>query len=235
MNHGICTAIVLAAGQGRRMGTKTPKQFLSLGGKPVLAYSLQCFQESPLVDEILLVTGEEMQEYCRREILEAYHLTKVRKIVSGGAQRYDSVFNGLSACRRDTAYVLIHDGARPFVTGDMVRRTMEAVWEYGACTTGMPSKDTVKIADDRGCVKSTPPRSRVWNVQTPQAFSYPLLLEAYACMRGKDMSQVTDDAMLVERMGGVLVKFVEGSYKNMKITTPEDLQLAELLLTKSPK
>ena len=230
MNQRLCTAIVLAAGKGRRMGTKVPKQFLLLGEKPVLAYSLQCFQNSQLVSEIILVAEEDAWEYCRKEIIERYCLTKIQNIVTGGAQRYDSVWKGLQACRPDTAYVLIHDGARPFVNDRMIERAMEAVQTYGACTVGVPSKDTVKIADANGCVTSTPPRSRVWNIQTPQVFSYPLLRDAYVSIQEGDMSQVTDDAMLVEAAGDVSVKLVEGAYENIKITTPEDLKLAEILL-----
>ena len=229
MEQGRCTAIVLAAGQGKRMHSKIQKQFLEIGGKPVLYYSLHCFQESPLIRDIILVTGEEMISYCEQEIVKKYGFSKVRKVTAGGKERYDSVYAGLLCCQ-DTHYVYIHDGARPFITEEMVQRGYEAVKRNNACVMGMPSKDTVKLADSSGYVKETPDRKIVWNIQTPQIFSYDLIRGAYESIRKKDMTGVTDDAMVVEQETGTKILLVEGSYQNIKITTPEDLAIAEAFL-----
>ena len=234
MEQGRCTAIVLAAGQGKRMHSKIQKQFLEIGGKPVLYYSLHCFQESPLIQDIILVTGEEMISYCEQEIVKKYGFSKVRKVTAGGKERYDSVYAGLLCCQ-DTDYVYIHDGARPFITEEMVQRGYEAVKRNNACVMGMPSKDTVKLADSSGYVKETPDRKIVWNIQTPQIFSYDLIKKAHEGIRKKDMTAITDDAMVVEQESGVQVRLVEGSYQNIKITTPEDLDVAEVFLKKIEK
>ena len=234
MEQGRCTAIVLAAGQGKRMHSKIQKQFLEIGGKPVLYYSLHCFQESPLIRDIILVTGEEMISYCDQEIVKKYGFSKVRKVTAGGKERYDSVYAGLLCCQ-DTDYVYIHDGARPFITEEMVQRGYEAVKRTNACVMGMPSKDTVKLADSSGYVKETPDRKIVWNIQTPQIFSYDLIKKAHESIRKKDMTAITDDAMVVEQESGVQVRLVEGSYQNIKITTPEDLDVAEVFLKKIEK
>ena len=228
------TAIVLAAGQGKRMNSRIQKQFLEIDHRPVLYYSLECFQISPLIQDIILVTGEEMISYCKKEIVERYNFTKVTKVIAGGKERYDSVYQGLLACE-DCDYVFIHDGARPFVTEAMLERGVFGVQETGACAIGMPSKDTIKISDKEGFVQSTPDRSRVWSVQTPQIFAYSLIRSAHESLRRKDMTGVTDDAMVVEQESGVRIRLVEGSYQNIKITTPEDLDIAETFLKKYKK
>lgn len=227
-----CSAIVLAAGQGKRMGTKVQKQFLEILGKPVVYYSLICFEKATFIDDIILVTGEDCIDYCQREIVEKYDFHKVKKVIAGGKERYDSVYEGLLACE-NTDYVYIHDGARPMITQDILQRALEAVCRYGACVVGMPSKDTVKLVDEQQCVKETPERNRVWTIQTPQVFEYKLIRSAHEEIRKGDMSIITDDAMVVEQMGKCNVKLVEGSYENIKITTPEDLPMAEILLAKS--
>ena len=229
MEQKKCTAIVLAAGQGKRMHSKVQKQFLEIRQKPVVYYSLHCFQESPRIQEIILVTSKEMIPYCEKEIVEKYGFGKVTRIVEGGKERYDSVYAGLKACK-DTDFVFIHDGARPFITVEMVERGYQAVVKTGACVLGMPSKDTVKLADEEGYIKETPDRKIVWNVQTPQIFSYKLICTAYESIQQKDMSHVTDDAMVVEQETGTRILLVEGSYQNIKITTPEDLAVAEAFL-----
>ena len=223
-----CTAIVLAAGQGKRMHSKIQKQFLEVKNHPVLYYSLKCFQESPLILDIIVVTGENVLSYCKDEIVEKYAFTKVKKIIPGGKERYDSVYAGLLACE-DCDYVFIHDGARPFITEEILERGLEGVKETGACVIGMPSKDTVKLSDG-GFVKETPKRSNVWTIQTPQIFSYPLIRGAHESIRKKDMSAITDDAMVVEQERGTRIRLAEGSYRNIKITTPEDLAVAEAFL-----
>ena len=236
------TAIILAAGQGRRMGSDVAKQFLLLSGRPVLYYTLKNFEES-MVDEIVLVTGEGQEEYCRKEIVDAYGFSKVKKIVTGGKERHHSVAKGLDAIDddiRDTdmeskesaggnqnpsscRYVLIHDGARPFAAPEMIKRGILAVQKYDACVVGMPVKDTIK-------------RSLMWQIQTPQVFECSLIKKAYKELLlreeellGKGIA-ITDDAMVVELLLGKRVKLIEGSYHNIKLTTPEDLKIAEALL-----
>ena len=228
------TAIVLAAGQGKRMNSKVQKQFLLIKGKPVLYYSLSCFQNSREIEEIIVVTGKDSINFCKQEIIEAYGFSKVKAVIAGGRERYDSVYAGLCACE-DSDYVFIHDGARPFLTEDMIRRGKEAVHASGACVIGMPSKDTIKIADENGMVASTPSRSLVWNIQTPQIFSYTAIREAYERARQQNMADITDDAMVMERFGNMKIKLVEGSYENIKITTPEDILVAEKILEKIQK
>ncbi len=229
MNSNLkCTAVLLAAGKGSRMNSDVYKQFLLINQKPVLYYSLQCFETSSLIDDIVLVTGKDMIEQCQR-IIEEYQFTKVSVIVPGGKERYDSVYKGLLSCK-DTDYVFIHDGARPFVTHDILKRCFEAVKLTGACVTGIPSKDTVKLSDEEGFVKDTPDRRNVWIIQTPQVFSYPLITNAHKKIREEGTEGITDDAMIIERVTDVPVKLAEGSYENIKITTPEDIAVAEAFL-----
>lgn len=224
-------AVVLAAGQGKRMKSRIQKQFLLIKEKPVLYYTLQAFEKSPLISGIILVTGKEEIEYCRQEIVEKYGFAKVKKIVAGGKERYHSVYEGLKAVE-GAEYVFIHDGARPFVDHAMLERLYEAVKEYGACVVGMPVKDTIKLSDEKGFAAQTPERNRVWQVQTPQTFDYPLIRDAYEKLMEEKLEGVTDDAMVVESMTDHKVKLVEGSYRNIKITTPEDLEIAALFCEK---
>ena len=165
------TAIVLAGGSGKRMRAGCKKQYMELGGKPILFYSLKAFEESE-VDDIILVTNE--AEYCKKNILQKYGLNKVSRIVPGGAERYHSVYNGLISVT-GSSYVLIHDGARPCLTQEIIKAAVESVKQYHACVIGMPVKDTIKIADSGNFAANTPDRERVWQIQTPQAFSYPMI------------------------------------------------------------
>ena len=231
MKEGKCTAIILAAGQGKRMGGQVRKQFMELQGKPLLYYSLHCFQESGLIDEILLVTGKDQIEYCIKNVVERYGFSKVVKIVAGGEQRYDSVYEGLKACG-DSEYVFIHDGARPFVTEEILQRGYEAARKYGTGIAGVLSKDTVKIVDGKKNVIETPLRDRVWIVQTPQIFEYNLVRCAYDRLQLFDKTGITDDAMVVEEMGNHTVHMVPGDYTNIKITTPDDLDVAAQFMQK---
>lgn len=224
-----CTAIVLAAGQGRRMGTKVQKQYLEISGKPVLYYSLHVFEQSAVIDDVILVVGENQAEYCQNEIVSKYGFSKVRSIVQGGAERYISVWNGLQEVD-DAGYVFIHDGARPFINEEILNRAYKDVQICKACVVGMPVKDTIKLADSEGFVSETPERSLVWMIQTPQVFERGLVKEAYALLMKQDNVQVTDDAMVVEQMLGYKVKLTMGSYENIKITTPEDLDIAEIFV-----
>lgn len=181
---------------------------------------------------MILVTGKQEMEFCRQDLVERYGFSKVKAVVAGGAERYHSVCEGLKQVPDSSAIVLIHDGARPFVDSEIIDRTIEAAEQFGACAAGMPSKDTVKIADENGFAASTPDRSRVWMVQTPQAFSRSLICQAYETMMEDESLQqgVTDDAMVVERLTGVPVRLVEGSYENIKVTTPEDMEVAAAVL-----
>lgn len=222
------TAIVLAAGSGKRMNSKVHKQYLIIQDRPVLYYSLKAFEDSA-VDEIVLVVGKGEEKICRKEIVDKYGISKVKAIVEGGKERYHSVFEGLKQTS-DADYVLIHDGARPFVNQDIIRRCMQEVQKYQACVVGMPVKDTIKIADEEGYAKQTPDRKNVWMIQTPQTFSYALIYEAYEEMLKTEDTAITDDAMVLERIKGKKSKLIEGSYRNIKITTPEDLLIANVYL-----
>ena len=237
------TAIVLAAGQGKRMHSKIQKQFMELDGMPVLCYSLRCFQESPLIQDIILVTGEESISYCKEEIVQKYHFTKVNIITSGGAERYLSVGRALQLIAdgrlkvpNEHGYVFIHDGARPFLTEKILEDTYAAAVQYQACVAAVQSKDTVKISDGEGFALSTPDRRTVWNIQTPQVFETSLILQAYERLKNRlprmqeQGIQVTDDASVVELFTETRVKLVEASYQNIKITTPEDMKTAEAFL-----
>lgn len=223
-------AIVLAAGQGKRMQSHVQKQFLLLSGRPLITYALEAFENSP-VDQIILVAGPDEIRYCQEEIAEKYGFSKVTKVIAGGRERYHSVYEGLKAAE-GAEYVLIHDGARPLLDQEMISRSLEGAKEYGACVVGMPVKDTIKTSGADGFVESTPDRSALWQVQTPQAFYYPWILEAYKKLFSREEYQqgVTDDGMVLESMTAHKVKLIEGSYFNIKVTTPEDMAVAEALL-----
>lgn len=190
-------AVVLAAGSGKRMGTAVHKQYLLIKDRPVIYYTLQAFEDSE-VDEVILVTGADEVDYCRKEIVEAYHFKKVRDVVAGGKERYDSVYEGLKALS-GCDYVLIHDGARPLISRTLINANINCVQETKACITAVPAKDTIKVADDNGYVADTPDRSRLWQIQTPQSFSYALVLEAYRKREEAMDGTMTDDAMVVEK------------------------------------
>lgn len=230
MEKKYCTAIVLAGGSGKRMGTKVHKQYLMLNRYPVLYYSLEAFQKSAWMDEIILVTGAGEEEYCRKEIVDRYGFSKVKKIVAGGAERYNSVWNGLQQVTKQEGYVYIHDGARPFVDEEMIERAYQCVSETKACVAGMPVKDTIKVVDENNYVKDTPERKTLWLVQTPQVFETDLIKTAYQKLIENEIENATDDAMVVEQMMEHPVKLYPGSYENIKITTPEDLLVAEAFL-----
>ncbi len=230
---GHVTGIVLAAGKGSRMHLETPKQFLIIDGKPLLYYSLKAFEESS-VNDIVVVTNEEYVEFCLRDIIEKYHITKVRKVVPGGSERYWSVWKGLEACS-ETDYVLIHDAARPCLTAKMIHDSVLKVMECGACTVGVPVKDTIKVVSEKGEGIDTPSRERLWQVQTPQSFLYDDLVAAYEKMKCSGDRDITDDTMIMERYLKKKTYMVMGDYCNIKVTTPEDLLVAEIFLKKMKK
>lgn len=218
-------AVILAGGRGSRMQSDIPKQYIKLGQYPVLYYSIKTFEESG-VDEIILVSGENDIGYCKREIVDKYGFKKVTHIVPGGRERYHSVYNGLK-CLNNADYVLIHDGARPMVSKEIILNNIEAVKKYKACVTAVPSKDTIKLSDGNGFAKTTPDRKNVWIIQTPQTFEYKLIMTAYSELMENETDKITDDAMVVETFLKYPVRLVEGDYKNIKVTTPEDLVIAQ--------
>ncbi|MBE5959716.1 MAG: 2-C-methyl-D-erythritol 4-phosphate cytidylyltransferase [Lachnospiraceae bacterium] len=218
------TAIVLAAGNGSRMKSKIKKQYMTICGKPVIAHTLSAFERSG-VDSIVLVTGSEEIEECRI-IVERENITKVEKIIAGGKERVDSVYEGLKACN-NASYVLIHDGARPIITEELIKKCMQEVKECKACVLGVPVTDTIKVADKDGNIESTPDRSTLWSIQTPQCFEYNLVKEAFDKMYNDGEVKVTDDAMVVEKYQNKKIKIVMGEYTNIKITTQSDVDIAE--------
>lgn len=218
-------AVLVAAGSSTRMGL--PKQWLELRGCPVIAHTMQAFQACHAIDEIVVVARKEdiLPFY---EVAKTYGITKLTKIVIGGKSRQQSVQQGIYACRDTTDYFAIHDGARPLIRPETIERTVLAAVECGAAATAVRAKDTVKLTDERGVVTATPDRATVWNVQTPQVFRRSLYLEALrkAAERGQEY---TDDCQLIEALS-YPVQLVEGDYRNIKITTPEDRLIAEGLL-----
>ena len=222
------TAIILAAGRGTRLGSETPKQFLLLGNEPLICRTVRVFQDSPIIDDIILVTNAGYLSFCR-DTLSAF--SKVSKVVEGGAERYDSVMAGLRACP-NADYVYIHDGARPFVTEKILENLADALAESPAAIAGIPAKDTVKLVNAEGTVTATPPRSSCRLVQTPQAFDAELIRRAYAIVRKKSLAGITDDAMVMEAAGLAEVRIVEGDERNIKITTKADLEYANYLVGK---
>ncbi|MBU0575540.1 MAG: 2-C-methyl-D-erythritol 4-phosphate cytidylyltransferase [Proteobacteria bacterium] len=221
-------AIIPAGGSGRRMESGIPKQYLLLGGIPVLVHTLQVFQSSPVVDEIFLVVPEGDIPEVRNAIVGRYNLFKVSLIVAGGVERQDSVRNALAHLREEHGIVLVHDGVRSFVSGELIQRVVAAAEEDGAVAVGVRVKDSVKEVNSAGWVIKTATREGLWLTQTPQAFRKPLILAAYE-RAAADGFCGTDDASLVERMG-VPVRMIPGDYDNIKVTTPEDLTLGEAII-----
>lgn len=226
------TVLIPAAGMGRRMGASISKQYLFLAGKPILAHTVALFEHHPQVDNIYLVVPEGDIDYCQQEIVEQYGFSKVKSVVAGGKERQDSVLNGLKALERDgldqlERPILIHDGARPLFDSSVLTQLIDIVAKWGACAVGVPVKDTIKDVEDRQ-IMGSPDRKRLWHAQTPQAFQYGLLRQAFTRAE-EDGFCGTDDASLVERIGH-RVQMLEGNYRNIKVTTPEDLLIATALL-----
>ncbi len=241
-----CTAVVLAAGCGSRMKSGVAKQFMLLRGRPVIYYALQTVEASKIIDDCILVTGAADIAYVTEEIVKKYRFRKVDAVIAGGEERYASVANAMrfiagenmTVPNRD-GYVFVHDGARPFLTEKILEDTYEAVRQCHACVSAVRSKDTIKIADEEGFVLQTPDRKHVWNMHTPQVFDTKLITDAYAKLEKglpellQNNTVITDDAMVVEYFTDYRVKLVEGSYENIKLTTPEDLLMAEKILMKN--
>ncbi len=222
-------AIIAAAGQGTRMGAPVSKVYLDILGRPLLAYTLDKFQSHSQIAEIIILTRENEREYCQNQVVKKYGFSKVKKIVAGGLERQDSVRLGLAALETDAHWVLIHDGARPLISEELIDQTVEAAKSFGAAVVGVPVKDTIKVVNANRIVQHTPERHTLWAVQTPQVFRRDIIDNAYhqATLHGWI---ATDDASLVERAGGQVV-MVQGSYENIKVTTPEDLVYIEQLLS----
>jgi len=222
-------AIIPAAGAGVRMGRKQAKQFLEIHGKPMLTLTMERFQLSPAIHAIIAVVPSEQVDFCRTEMVEKYRLSKVAKVIAGGKRRQDSVRLGIEASRGLHEIVLIHDGVRPFIDEALIDRVVAAATMHRAVIAGLPAKETVKEVDGRGFVVRTYNRNSVWSVQTPQAFRYDDIIKAHRLALEQDWEEVTDDALLIEKMG-IPIKVIEGSESNIKITTPHDLEIARTIL-----
>lgn len=220
------TAIILAGGKGKRMGSKISKQYIELKGKPILYYTLTKFINCKEIDNIVLVLPKDEIEYCTKSILEKYSL-KVDKIVEGGKERQDSVYNALNEIE-NSDIVLIHDGARPFVSNKIIEDGIKFARLYGAAAPGVTPKDTIKVKDESGFSKETPNRNTLVSIQTPQVFKLDIIKECHKKVKN-DKIAVTDDTMVIE-MYNNKVYLYEGDYTNIKVTTPEDLILAEKLV-----
>ena len=230
------TAVVLAAGSGSRMKSGVKKQYMDLCGKPVIIHSLEAFEANKYISSIVLVVGKGEIPYAMNLCLK-FNIRKVRNIVEGGDMRFRSVYNGIAAAPENTSYVLIHDGARPLISDELIDRICDYVVMTRACVAAVPVKDTIKSGDSKGFCVKTLDRSNLWQVQTPQAFSFSLIKQAYKKLfetiekYHPDERTITDDAVIVENMTDCRVRFVSGDYRNIKITTPEDLLIARAFLS----
>lgn len=223
-------ALIPAAGVGKRMGAPINKQYLLLNGLPVVARTIAVFEQSPLIDAIYLVIPAEEIPYCQEHVVDACGFKKIAAIVPGGRERQNSVINGLRAMRgrvSDTDVVLIHDGVRPLLTETMLADSITAARVHDGAVVAVPVKDTIKIARN-GIIQNTPPREDLWQAQTPQAFRFDKIFKAHLSAEADGFTG-TDDASLLERNGGDL-RIILGDYRNIKITTPEDLTLAVAFL-----
>jgi 2-C-methyl-D-erythritol 4-phosphate cytidylyltransferase len=221
------TVIIAAAGQGKRMARGINKAFIPLNNRPLLAYTLEAFETCSCIDAIIIVVGaEDMQQM--QSIINTYGYRKIQDVVTGGAERQHSIANALKKIAADTEIVLIHDGARPLITPKTIEEVLLAARETGAAIAAVPVKDTIKIANQAGFVVETPDLANLWAVQTPQGFRLDILEQAYR-QATEEGVLATDDAGLVERIG-VKIKLIMGDYHNLKITTSEDLIVAETIL-----
>lgn len=224
-------ALIPAAGAGKRMGGERNKQYLEVGGRPILVHTLEVFDRCDAVSEVYLIVPEDDCAFAC-EIIDDMRFSKNIKVIPGGKERQDSVRNGLNSIY-NCDIVMVHDGVRPFVTEEIIDRAIEETIRYGATTVAVPAKDTIKSVDEDGIVIETLERKKLWQVQTPQTFKYEIMKEAFGRAYA-DGFYGTDDAALVERLG-YKVKIVEGSYQNIKITTPEDMIIAEAILRSNVK
>lgn len=224
------SAVIAAGGSGRRMQLPGNKVFVPVNGIPVLSYTLAIFESCDLIDEIIVVVPNHEIDICRETVINAYGIRKAAKIVAGGKERQDSVRLGLMETSEDCEYVVVHDGARPLLTPGLLQKVIRAAFSFEAAISAVPVKDTIKIGNSHGFVVDTPERGTLWSVQTPQAFKKDLLVEAHLKALDNRICG-TDDAYLVEKMGS-MVKIVQGEYDNIKITTPEDLDIVGTILSR---
>lgn len=225
------TAIILAGGRGNRMNSEIPKQYIQIGGRPLLFYTIDIFEKCSLIDDIILVAAEEYIDFCREEIVMRYGFEKIKRIVAGGEERYDSVYNGLKCIEEQTELIFIHDGARACITDDVIQRCAAGAKAYGAGVAAVPVKDTIKAADQNTFAVDTPDRKMLWQIQTPQVFQADLIQRAYTdLILDPERADITDDAMVVEKYTDAQVKLIMGDYRNIKVTTPDDLEIAKLFL-----
>jgi len=222
----VVSAIILAGGRGTRMGSDISKQFIEVDGKPMLYYTLNTFINSELIKEIILVLPKNEIEYCKINVLDKYNLN-VNKIVEGGKERQDSVYNALKEVG-NSELVLIHDGARPFTTDRIIEEGITFARKYGAAAPGVTPKDTIKVLDSNNFSKETPNRNTLVSIQTPQVFKTDMIISCHEKVREENV-KVTDDTMVVERYNHK-VYIYNGDYENIKVTTKEDLILAEKLV-----
>jgi 2-C-methyl-D-erythritol 4-phosphate cytidylyltransferase len=220
-------AIIVGAGEGKRMSGRGRKQFVKIGGRPIFAYTLEVFESSESVDHIVMVVPRESVDFAREEIVEELGFKKVHAVVYGGETRQESVFNGLKALKDKTKWVLIHDAVRPLVTSTLIQRVLDAAHKSGAAITAVPARDTVKQVES-GQIVGTLDRRLLWLSQTPQCFKYDVIMEAHRKAAG-DRLDATDDASLVEKYG-TKVSVAVGSYSNLKVTSPEDMPIFEYFL-----
>ena len=221
-------AIVPAGGSGTRMGGTVPKQFQSLNGKPILYHTIKTLQNCETISEIILVVPEKEYETANTDWLGKLEI--VKKVVIGGEQRQDSVYTGFCEVSQDSEIVLVHDGVRPFLSQKMIADSIDAAREYGAAITAIPVHDTIKRVDTSGLVSQTIDREGLWRVQTPQAFRYSLLLDAFNKAKSENFYG-TDEGALIEHLGEP-VKIVEGLEQNIKITRPEDLEFSKAFISR---
>lgn len=221
-------AIVPAAGKGKRMGGAVSKPYLFLGGRPILSYALEALNNSDDIQEIVVVTRAEEIDFCKDKVIHRYNFNKVTAVVPGGEERQDSVYQGLKSIKKNTDFVLIHDGVRPFLSQKLLREVIKCASEVKSAITAIPVRDTLKKVDAAGSVRETVTRDGIWCTQTPQAFEYNLIMKVYE-EAFKNNFYATDDAGLVEKCG-YPVKVVTGTPENIKITMPEDLTMAEAIL-----
>lgn len=225
------TAIILAAGNGNRMKSEVKKQFIEIDNKPLLYYSLKAFEES-MISNIVVVVGAGDIDYCEKNIINKYGFKKVTKVIEGGEERYLSVYHGLQSLNH-CENVLIHDGARPLITTEIINHILSCMNFDKAIIVGVPVKDTIKQADKKSYVECTPNREHLWSIQTPQSFEFDLISKAYSYIIKKGIQNITDDAMVLEHYNREYpIKIIEGSYENIKVTTAEDLVIAETFLKK---
>lgn len=226
------SAIVLAAGIGSRMNSEVAKQYLMLGDKTILEHTLEVFQASDVIDEIILVVGESDVMNCGKMFFSDDRFTKVMQIIAGGKERYNSVQIGLQCIDEETDIVMIHDGARPLVDEELLLRGYESMNHSNASIAAVQVKDTIKIVDGLGYIEATTDREKTMIIQTPQVFKRNVIEEAFQKWEEIEDTDITDDAMMVERYTKEKVTTFLGDYRNIKITTPEDMILAKVYMDK---